>query len=265
MNFNKYYEVVESVHYLERVGYSESNSYYGSSQLLDPIFEARNAYPGDQFHLLVGGDFLVQQDGMIRDIAFWMPKPHFEKTYGMGNTSKELFEELKGLGYVIEVEGPKFSLPYADARQNEKFPPSHPRLTREEKSETARMLSEEAAYIVEMAREFDLDAKIYDFGQERRALLQIAKKEPEGNRLVIEVKVTEGGRMYVNPSERYIDIPSFMEMARALPDIDRARTYDGSFWCHHIDSLGDENFLNQMQACLEGAANGYKATSPAGP
>jgi hypothetical protein len=265
MNWNAYYEVVEPIYYLERVGYSPSNSYYGASQLLDTIFVARNAQQGDQFHLLAGGDFLVQQDGLIRDVGFWMPKPHFEKTYGRGNSAQELFKTLVSSGYAIEVEAPKWSLPYAEARQNEEFPSSHPRLTREERSETARILAEESEFIVEVAREFGLDAKLYDFDLERRALLQISKVEPEGRRLVIEIKATESGRLYVNPSETYIDIPSFMEMGRNLADVDETRIYEASFWCHNIEALDDEDFLNQMQACLEGAANGYKATTPAGP
>lgn len=265
MNWNTYYEVIEPVYYLDRVGHSPSNSYYGSSQLFDTIFVGRNAEQGDQFHLLAGGNFLVRQDGTISDVGFWLPKPHFEKTYGGGNSAQELFRTLKGAGYVMEVEGPKRSLPYAAARKDMKFPASHPRMTREDTSATFKILAETSDYVAQMAREFGLIAKIYDFDLERRALLQISKVEPEGKRLVIEIKATENGRLYVNPSETYIDIPSFMEMARNLADVDQTRIYEGSFWCHHVEALDDEDFLSQMQACLEGAANGYKATTPAGP
>lgn len=262
---NLYYEVVEPIFYLDRVGYSPSNSWIGRSQVLESVFVGRNAVPGDEFHLLVGGDFLLHEDGSLSDVAFWIPKPIFEKSYGGSNTSRDLFVRLKKSGAVRRIAEPGYRIDYAAARRETKFPMTHPQLTREESSVTFQSLRDQAGYLADMAKDFGLQANFYDFGEERRALFQIVKKEPEGRRMVVEFKVMEGGRLYVVPSEHYIDIPSFMEMAKALPEIDTARTYDTSFWMHGTALFNDEGFLNEMESRLDGAANGFKATSPAGP
>ena len=72
------------------VGTYPSNSYYGSSQIHMPRYEARNATRGDEIRVLPGGTFhLTKADGLWWAISLDAPKGAFEKTYGLGHTDDE--------------------------------------------------------------------------------------------------------------------------------------------------------------------------------
>jgi Holliday junction resolvase len=265
MSDNIYYEVVESVYYFDRMGHSPSNSWIGRSQVLDSIFVGRNAYDQDEFHLLVGGDFLVRESGPVSDVRFWLPKPVFEKSYGGHNTSRALFAELEKSGEVVRIPAPKQKIDYAGSRKHKEFPETHPRLVREEPSHTLVHLREQAEGVSKLAKQLGLHANFYDFDEERRALLQVVKSEAGIRRVVIEFKATETGRLYVKPSENFFDIPSFMEKARDVPGIDQNRIYESSFWAQHLDLFNDDRFMTEIDERLEAAANGTNLASTPTP
>jgi hypothetical protein len=62
---NIYYAVIEPFTVEARVGLSDSQIYIGSSMALRTIYQTVTVRPGDEIHLLFGGDFLV------RDGAAW--------------------------------------------------------------------------------------------------------------------------------------------------------------------------------------------------
>lgn len=68
-------------------GHKPSNSYYGSSQLFDPVHERVTVEPGSRLHCLSGGKFLEMPDGTVEEFA-WPDrekKGHFERSYGPDN------------------------------------------------------------------------------------------------------------------------------------------------------------------------------------
>lgn len=265
MDWNHYYRLAEPVFYLDRMGWAKSNTYIGSSQVLDTIYVGRNAWPGDEFHLLAGGDFLLQADGEIKDVSFWFPKHIFEKSYGGEPTSKGLFAELEKQGVVQRIEAPDGKLPYAAARREEEYPANHPRMAYDEHSTMFEELRDGSSFLRDMANDHGLQANLYDFHLERRAKLQIVKPTEKGRSLVMEIHAREQGDLFVRASEDHFDIESFREMAHTLPDVDPPYISSNCFWVRSHEIFNDETFLNEMESRLEGAANGFKATRPAGP
>jgi hypothetical protein len=257
MEWNHYYEVVKPLFYLERKGHAESNTYIGASRVLDAIYEGHQARAGDQFHILVGGNFLVRTDQAVADVGFWFPKHIFEKSYGGSPTAKGLFEDLEKQGVVRRIPAPTTKLDYAASRAEKTFSPSEPRLRYVENSPTAVQLGNYGSTLATIARDNGLTAKFYDFHEERRARLQITRQEPAGSRHVLDVFVSENGRVYINPSKTVFDVPSFIDAVRKLPDVDPDRIYEASFWARSIDILEDEDFLNVIDTHF-----GHAAGSP---
>lgn len=252
MDWNHYYEAVEPIFYLERKGHSESNTYIGASRVLDAIYEGHQAREGDQFHLLVGGDFLVRNGKPIADVSFWFPKHIFEKSYGSRNTSQGLFATLEKQGAVKRIPYPGIDLAYAKARHQEKeFPPNEPRLRYVENSPTAILLTSYGKTLATIARDNDMKVTFQDFHEERRAKLRVTRPEANGHRTVLEVVAPEDGRVYVNSPNETFDISGLIDLARKHPDTDPARIYDNGFWANGLNILEDEEFLDGIQAYFE--------------
>lgn len=57
---NEYFEVTEPFNVEVRVGLAESNTFIGSSMALETVYQTVRVEPGDELHLLVGGDFLIR-------------------------------------------------------------------------------------------------------------------------------------------------------------------------------------------------------------
>lgn len=246
MNFNEYYEALEPVFYLERLGYAESNTWIGASQTLDTIFAGRQSRDGDEFHLLAGGDFLVR-DGKATSITFWHPKHIFEKSYGGRNSSKELFGSLAKIGVTRMISAPQTGVDYAAGRSETKYPKNHARLTYEDHSPTFDTFRALGEVIRGMADHNGLHARFYDFHEERRALLQVSRGEGTARRLLLEIKARENGDIYVRPNEAAVDAAGFVEAVKHLPSVDPAYTHATSFWARGMDLLENDDFIGEIE------------------
>ncbi|NTF16872.1 hypothetical protein G6L37_00335 [Agrobacterium rubi] len=255
MNFNDYYVTTAPIFYLERLGYSDSNTWVGSSRATETIYAGKQSRDGDEFHLLVGGDFLVR-DGKATSIDFWVPKHLFEKSYGGRDTAKKLFAEFEKSGDARRIETPASGIDYAAGRSMLKFPDTRARLTYEQHSPTYEAFTGAGDVIRQMAREHGLLANFYDFHEERRALLQVTRKEGDRRTLVLEIKARENGDIYVRPNEKVVDTESFMDALRDLRTVDPNFTYETSFWARGMDLLENDVFLNELEGKFLALANG---------
>lgn len=59
---NSYFQVTESFEVFVRVGWSKSNTFYGSTQLCGGVYRKVVLQPGDEIHDLVGGLFVLTGD-----------------------------------------------------------------------------------------------------------------------------------------------------------------------------------------------------------
>jgi hypothetical protein len=62
---NRYYAVVEPFTVEVRVGVAGTNIYLGRIQPLQDLYQTVALRPGDELHLLVGGDFLVRDGASL--------------------------------------------------------------------------------------------------------------------------------------------------------------------------------------------------------
>ena len=72
---NQYFRVIEPFTVEVEVGLAKSQVFIGSSMALEKVYQTVRLRPGDELHLLVGGDFLVRQGeawsfGTRRQAAF---------------------------------------------------------------------------------------------------------------------------------------------------------------------------------------------------
>lgn len=250
--FNKYYEVIEPIHYLERKGSAPSNTYVGASQAYDTIYEALNAIPGDQFHLLAGGDFLVTEDGETPSVSFWKP-PHLFQAHYHRKNSKELFKELETLGFVREIPAPEHKIAYANISQLPTFPQGTKEITRNEQSPTFTALSVASRELSELAKDNGLRWLYYDFSEDRRATLLIADVSAV-NRIqetIVEVTVSENGRTYILPSSNSFNCEKFVSAMKDHPMVDKSRTYAASFWATDINILKEPELIKQIEIGID--------------
>lgn len=250
--FNKYYEVIEPLHYFERIGSAPSNTYIGASQAYDTIFEGKNAVPGDQFHLLVGGDFMLNDLGETPSVSFWIPKHLFEKTYGMAATSKQLFEQLEAAGIVREIPKPDTYISYSNISQLPTFPLGTRTITRLEQSPTFTNLSEASRKLSKLTKDNGLRSLYFDFNEDRKATLFIADVNAS-NRIqetILEVKVSENGRTYILPSTNSFNCEKFLSAMKSNPMVDKSRIYDASFWATDVNILKDQEFIKQVEIAI---------------
>jgi len=251
--WNKYYEVIEPIHYFERKGHALSNTWIGRSQAYDTIFEGKNAVPGDQFHLLAGGDFILTEAGETPSVDFWKPKHLFEKSYGGKNTPRQLFEQLEKAGKVREIPAPDHKIDYTNISKLPTFTQGTPTFTRIENSPTYEMLNKNAGDLIGLAGDFGLRYPMYDFGEERRAIFRITDVN-EAGRLqanIFEAQLCENGRAYINPDKRWFDGEAFVAVLKDNPLVDSAYIYKESFWVKDIAFLQDPDFIRQVEVGLE--------------
>lgn len=81
MMTNQYYEVIAPFTLYTKVGYTDSNTYVGASQMLGNIWKQIEAAPGAQLHLLVGGAFYVTDESAWECQVELSEKHPFEKVY----------------------------------------------------------------------------------------------------------------------------------------------------------------------------------------
>lgn len=249
---NKYYEVVEPIYYLQRVGAAPSNTYIGASQAWDPIYEGKNAEPGDQFHLLMGGDFILNDLGETPPVSFWMPPHLFESHYHRRN-SKELFQALEKSGMVREIPAPENYISYTPLSELQNLPQGTRKLTRIDNSPTYQSLTDHADDIIGLASDFGLKYPIYDFDEERRALLRIVDVNTANQlkAIIFEANVKENGRVHLSPNKEWIDCPSFIAALKNNPLIDPAYTYKDSMWANDVSILKDPELIHQIEVGLD--------------
>ena len=58
---NRYYQVVTPFDVEVRVGVAEAHVWVGRLQALQDLYQTVTVRPGDEMHLLVGGDFLIRR------------------------------------------------------------------------------------------------------------------------------------------------------------------------------------------------------------
>lgn len=131
---NRYYRVVgdRGFQVYRHFGHSASNSYVGASRVINTVMEAVNVKAGDEIHVLVGGTFLVEKDGLVSEIALKPPKPVFEKTYG-GDSAADIMAARAKHGLATEVVAPPRAPDYGAARRRtdaNKLPDLHPEIIR---------------------------------------------------------------------------------------------------------------------------------------
>ncbi|WP_315921210.1 hypothetical protein [Mesorhizobium sp. SP-1A] len=251
--FNKYYEVIEPIHYFERKGHALSNTWVGRSQAYDTIFEGKNAVPGDQFHLLAGGDFILTEAGETPSVDFWKPKHLFEKSYGGTNSPKQLFEQFEKAGKVREIPAPDHKIDYTNISKLPTFTQGTRTFTRIENSPTFEMLNQNADDLIGLASDFGLQYPLYDFGEDRRAILRITDVN-EAGRLkanIFEAQLREDGRIYIAPNQDWIDGEAFVAALKDNPLVDPAYIYKGRFWATDVAILKEPDLIKQLEIGLD--------------
>jgi hypothetical protein len=78
---NAYFEVVRPFEVFIRVGFSESNTYYGSSMVMGSVYRRITLKPGDQVHDLFGGVFVFSDGQPYEATTTISEKGPFEKVY----------------------------------------------------------------------------------------------------------------------------------------------------------------------------------------
>lgn len=82
MTGNQYLQVTEAFTVLVKVGTTDSNTYIGVAQVCGDVWAPRTLQPGDQLHLLVGGEFAAV-DGVRWPAALRVSQAHpFERNAG---------------------------------------------------------------------------------------------------------------------------------------------------------------------------------------
>lgn len=92
------------------VGRSASNSYYGSSRITMPCYEAVNALPGDEIHVGHSLHLVRKTDAgnLGWRVALDAPKGAFEKSYVLHTQEERLDLLAKHDGTVVRIAEPKF-------------------------------------------------------------------------------------------------------------------------------------------------------------
>lgn len=263
---NAYYEALKPLHYFEPVGCALSNTWVGRSRVIDRVYEARVAAPGDRFATLVGGNFVVTAERGMRQASFWLPKHVFEKSYGPANSAAGLFEGLAGLGVVARVEAFGTSSDFAAARASaeREFPEHHPRLLSSVRSPALDALIEHSESVCAMARRAGFKVLFDDFGEDRRARLVIREPSPTAGHSSpgLRVSLREEGHAYVerlgDPGEQV----AFVERLWDLDEVMADRVYGESMWVRDIRFLENERFLNEAALAFEQASPTGTRRSP---
>ncbi len=248
---NRYFEVLEPVYHFRLEGHCPSNCWVGASRAYEPVLTGVNARPGDFFHLLIGGDFLVRDGKAVSEALFWHPKPLFEKTYGPGNNSGELFARLAEIGLVREVSSPEVKTDYSGARNLPTLEEGRRTPTYEEKSTTFMRLAEAASCVTEMARDYGFDVKFYEFHLDRQATMQVSAVYPEGRRRILELRLGENGDMFVNPVSELHDSRSFVDAVKDSEFVKTGYVYRDRLWARDARFLDDDVFLERIGETFE--------------
>jgi hypothetical protein len=97
------------------VGCSRSNTYVGSSRVVDAVMEAVNLREGDEVHVLAGGTFVIS-GGVVSPVSLRPPKHIFEKEYGNPPSDAEVMRGQVRKGLAVETAAPLGRPDYVGAR-----------------------------------------------------------------------------------------------------------------------------------------------------
>lgn len=103
---SRFYEVLKPFRIYRQKGVSLSNTFIGSSQVYDNVYDVLNAKPADVIHDLPGGVFIGMAGAAGRIISLKAPKHIFERSYGFVSDSK-ILEGLLKAGKVKEIPAPE--------------------------------------------------------------------------------------------------------------------------------------------------------------
>jgi hypothetical protein len=262
---NHYFETIEPVFYFEKIGISLSNTYIGRLRAFDNVYVGRNSEPDDVFHLLVGGDFVVNSHGEVREIALWHPKSLLEKSYGPPRRASDVFELLSAQGIARQVPEPTGKTDYAACRNLPQLSENHFRLRYDAKSTTLEALEDVGETVREMASNLGLQVAVQDFYQDRRATFQVIKVTPEKKDLVFEANLLENGELLVKPSQAFFDCAAFVGALRDLPSVKQTHVYEKAFWTKSPAILQEDAFLEQIGIGFDRAGVVPPVAAVAGP
>lgn len=262
--YNHYFETVEPIFYFERVGISLSNVSIGRLQAFDNIYVARNSKPGDVFHLLVGGNFLVGADGKVSEIDLWHPKPLLESSYGPRQNPQALFERYENNGIARRVPPPEGKVDYASCRNLPQLPENHVRLRYEASSVTLARLTETGRQVSGMADDLGLLVQKDDFHTERVATMRIAKATGGRPDTVFDMRLTEAGEVFVRPWPGFFDCPAFVDAQRDHPHFKTGYGSREAFWVTDASFFESDTFLEQLAIGFDKAA-GVEPAAPTAP
>ncbi len=114
---NRFFRFRKPVRWFREVGLSPSNTCIGRSRAIDTVHEQVLAEPGDVVHLLVGGTFLVRQNGDVEEGRFKLPKPILEKSYGPSETVLDIVVAMVKQGLCEEITGSETRPDYGAVRK----------------------------------------------------------------------------------------------------------------------------------------------------
>ncbi|MCS4090102.1 hypothetical protein [Rhizobium sp. BK176] len=240
---NHYFETVDPIFYFEKVGISLSNVSIGRLQAFDNIYVGRNSKPGDVFHLLVGGNFLMGADGKLSEIDLWHPKPLLESSYGPGPNPEALFTRYEKAGIARRVPAPERKVDYASCRKTPQLPENHVRLRYDGASATLARLTEAGGAVSGMADDLGLAVKMADFHMERVATMRIAKAT---GGTVLDMRMNEAGEVFVRTWPGFVDASSFVDAQRDHPLFKTGYGSETSFWVTDASFLEDQTFLDHL-------------------
>ncbi|MBY3157198.1 hypothetical protein HFO56_33275 [Rhizobium laguerreae] len=261
---NHYFEAVEPIFYLEKVGISLSNVHIGRLQAFDNVYIGRNSKPGDVFHLLVGGNFVVSADGKISEIDMWHPKPLLESSYGPRATASQLFERYEKAGVARRMQSPEGKIDYASCRALPQLPENHVRLRYDGSSATLTRLVEAGGLVSGLADDLGFEVKRGDFHTERVATMRVVRNEDGKSETVFDMRLTEAGELFIRPWPPFFDCPAFVDAQRGHPHFKTGYGSREAFWVTDASFLEDDTFLDQLAIGFDKAA-GVKPTAAAAP
>lgn len=254
---NSYFEVVEPIFYFRPVGKALSNTWVGSSRVVDTVFAGCTAKPGDVFHCLVGGDF-VAGSRELSGCSFQMPKHIFEKSYGPAFSATMLMTELAALGRVIETGAPEERPDYGAARALPDLPANTPRLTYRERSPQYGELLWDANDLLRMVGSDALNVTARDFDERRQVELRIY----EGKSLFLSLTMNEDRSLLVKVGKDHFDGASFVDGLRTNSLVRKTHVYHDGFWADDASFLKEGAFLDEVAEALRPLVDGPARPAP---
>jgi hypothetical protein len=104
---NRYYKITKPTQIWVKTGSVPGNSYYGASRIYDVTGVELTTRVGEEFHDLVGGLFIVREDGIVYEVLHKKPADlnmHFCKDY----TPKRWYQDkIIAASEPVEINNPR--------------------------------------------------------------------------------------------------------------------------------------------------------------